>query len=75
MKKNISKGIVALFCLSGIYFLNTPDTTAINQLAFENIEALAQGEGPGENYRCYGDGSVDCHGYKVEHKISGFSLR
>lgn len=75
MKKNISKGIVALFCLGGIYFFNTPDTTAINQLAFENIEALAQGEEPGENFRCYGDGSVDCHGVKVEEKISGFSLR
>lgn len=75
MKKNISKGVIALFCLGSIYFFNTPDTTPTNQLAFENVEALAQGEGPTENYRCYGTGSIDCHGYKVDEKISGYSLR
>lgn len=75
MKKNIGKGIVALFCLGGIYFLNTPDTTVTSRLAFENIEALAEGEGSGENYKCYGTGSIDCYGRKVEEKITGFSLR
>lgn len=74
MKKNTIKGMVTLICLGGIYFFNTSDATTVNQLAFENIEALAGGEN-GENMICFGDGSIDCHSYKVEKKITGFSLR
>lgn len=74
MKKNIITGMIALICLGGIYLFKTSDTTIVNQLAFENIEALAGGE-DGENVICYGDGSIDCHGHKVEKMITGFSLR
>lgn len=45
----------------------------LDSLAFQNIEALAQSENDAGAY-CYGIGSVDCRGHKVEYKISGYSL-
>lgn len=74
MKRKIIKSSIALLCLSGgIYFhFAQPEKDALNDLAFENIEALAlTEEDPNENYRCYGWGDVDCHGYKVEVKFGG----
>ena len=48
----------------------------MNELMFENIEALANNENgqSGENYSCYGRGEVDCDGDKFEIKFSGYSL-
>lgn len=76
--KNIVKTGLALSSLLGVwYFCHiTSQKTSINDLAFDNIEALARDETtpPTENYRCYGWGEVDCHGYDVEVMYSGFSL-
>lgn len=74
MKKNILKGVIIAICLGGIYYIriSSAPTNDLTQLAFENIEALALGESG--NFRCYGDGDVDCHGYKVEKMYSGYSL-
>lgn len=72
--KTLVKLILAAGCLAAIaYFSNDREANKLNQLASQNIEALAQGENGGNVY-CYYSGSVDCRGYKVEIKISGLSL-
>ncbi|MDR0749067.1 MAG: NVEALA domain-containing protein [Tannerellaceae bacterium] len=43
-----------------------------NDLVYNNVEALASGEGSWN--MCAGYGSIDCGGYKVKYKISGFSI-
>ena len=60
--------LMAAYCLAG-----NRETTDLNKLAFLNIEALAQGENDADA-NCFGCGSVDCRGHKVEYKISGLSL-
>ena len=73
-KKTLLKLIFTVSCLLAAYcLLNNRETMALNQLAFQNIEALANGEDEG-NTDCFGRGSVDCRGYHVEDKISGYSL-
>lgn len=74
MKRKIIKSSIALLCLSGgIYFHSAQsEKDALNDLAFENIEALAlTEEDPNENYRCYNWGDIECHGDKVERKTGG----
>ena len=74
-RKTFAILILATGCLVAAYCLSdNRGTTDLNQLAFQNIEALAQGENNEGTYYCYGYGSVDCRGYKVEYKISGLSL-
>ncbi|MDO4756396.1 MAG: hypothetical protein Q4A54_08635 [Parabacteroides sp.] len=45
-------------------------------MAFQNVGALAQGEGYGfpENFYCINAGDIDCYGDKVDYKFSGFSI-
>jgi hypothetical protein len=43
-----------------------------NDFLYNNIEALASGEG--SRNMCAGNGSIDCGGYKVKYKITGFSI-
>lgn len=77
MKKIIKTGFVFLLLFGAWYFGHTTsDKNPMNELMFENIEALANNENgqSGENYSCYGRGEVDCDGDKFEVKISGFSL-
>ena len=74
MKMKVTKVLLAaILCISAIYFYNTKRAILINELTFENIEALAQRE-DGGNYYCYGDGSIECDGRNVDVKISDFSL-
>lgn len=76
MKKKGIKVIIAILCLGGIYTLFENDSNEqLTNLAFKNIEALAQGEEPGENYICFNYGDIDCYGDKVEDMYTGFSLR
>ncbi|WP_456087818.1 NVEALA domain-containing protein [Parabacteroides sp.] len=73
-KKTLVKLILAAGCLMAAYcFSGNRETTDLNKLAFQNIEALAQGENDADA-NCFGCGSVDCRGHKVEYKISGLSL-
>ena len=73
-RKTFAKLILATGCLVAAYCLSdNRGTTDLNQLAFQNIEALAQGENDADA-NCFGCGSVDCRGHKVEYKISGLSL-
>lgn len=73
-RKTIKSGIIFLCLLGGIYFYSTQSPkNVINDLVFENIEALAlPEEDPEENFKCYGWGDIECHGKKVERKTSGF---
>lgn len=71
MKLKITKVILAvILCISAIYFYKVERDIFISDLAFQNIEALAQREDT-ENYYCFGDGSVECDGRQVEYKIGG----
>ena len=73
-RKTLVKLILATGCLIAAYcFSGNGETTDLNKLAFQNIEALAQGENDADA-NCFGCGSVDCRGYKVVYKISGLSL-
>lgn len=77
MKSIIKKGVIVLsLCGTGYFGYTASQTSLINDLALENIEALANNEGnqPTENYQCYGWGEVDCYRHKVKVKYSGFSL-
>ena len=48
----------------------------LNDLAFENIEALAlTEEDPEENFKCYGWGDIRMSWKKVEVKYSGFQIK
>lgn len=75
MKKNIIKlGLISLSLIGGIYFYSTNSNKEnLNDLAFENIEAIAAGESGG-NYICFGNGDIDCHGNRVERMYSGLRL-
>lgn len=75
MKKNIIKlGLISLTLIGGIYFYSTNSNKEnLNDLAFENIEAIAAGEAGG-NFKCYGYGDIDCHGYRVERMYTGLRL-
>lgn len=44
----------------------------VHDLPFNNIEALANAETG--NGVCFGTGSVDCNGHKVDYKMGGYSL-
>ncbi len=74
MKKNKIKIGLVLLCLSGCFFFSM-EKKQLTDLTLKNIEALAQGEGPTENYYCIGSGDIDCYGDKVEDMYTGFSLR
>ena len=65
-KKTVLKLLFITSCLVAVcsLFYNN-ETSTLDSLAFQNVEALAQGEN---------DDSVDCRSYKVKYKISGLSL-
>lgn len=69
MKKAILKGIVIIACIAGAYCLYTDQSNNVTNLALANIEALASGENSG-SFHCFGDGSIDCLGEKVEMKVN-----
>lgn len=69
MKKAILKGTVIIACIAGAYCLYTDQNSSVTNLAMANIEALASGESGG-SFHCYGEGSIDCYGFKVEMKVN-----
>lgn len=70
MKKIIFKLTIAcLGIISGSY-LYQQKKHQVNDIALENIEALANEESSGDTF-CYGIGSIDCLGRKVEMKFTG----
>lgn len=77
MKKRII-GIIFICVCAICIFTNLEskkDSTDINLLSLQNIEALAAGEGGFGDFVCYGSGTVDCpNGTKVEIYIGNLSL-
>lgn len=73
MKKKVVLIVIGLGAIYGAshYF----GTETVSDLAFQNVEALAQGEGIKENYVCLNFGDIDCYGDKVDYKMTGFGLR
>ena len=71
MKKKALLIVIGLGAIYGAshYF----GTETVSDLAFQNVEALAQYE-TGENYFCINFGDIDCDGVKVEDKYTGLSL-
>ena len=74
VQKKLIKGLIGMLCLFGLFYFNRPTKTCMTRLVFDNVEALAEGEDNLPNFRCYGTGSVDCFGHKVEVKFSNYSL-
>lgn len=76
MKKKYLKTLLVLACVSVATYLSmtSPSTPVINNLLFDNVEALASGEGNGD-YFCIGVGSIDCAGFKHDKKYTYLSLR
>lgn len=66
MKKYMKLSVLIL-CLAGCYYFSQTQSkkAIINSVAIDNIEALAQGEN--DNYICWCDGSIDCHGFKAKY--------
>ncbi len=73
MKKKIVKVFLAIICMGGLFYLYQSTPNTINDLTFDNIEALASGES-NENFNCLGVGSIECKGYKYKYKIT-YNLR
>ena len=72
-KKIITLLFIVSIMISSFYYL-TNEKKSVETLLFNNIEALAAGEGGGTIYNCYGWGSIDCYGNKVEYMIDGVNL-
>jgi hypothetical protein len=72
MKKKVLLIVIGLGAIYGASrYLGTE---TVSDLAFQNVEALAQGEGNQGNYYCINYGDIDCYGDKVDYKITGFGL-
>lgn len=71
MKRSLKVTWIALAALAGVSYLSfrAGDKPRIADLAFENMEALADGE-DSSMFICFGSGEVDCAGAKVEVKYS-----
>ena len=74
MKKKIIKLLFIGAVIVGSLYSFTEEKNTVETLLFDNIEALASGEGGGTTYHCYGVGEVDCYGYRVEFMIDGMDL-
>lgn len=74
MKKTILKLTLAICLVVTSYYLYLQKNNGFNDLVIKNIEALAEDEYHEEDVYCYGTGSIDCYGDKVEMKIEGYRL-
>lgn len=73
MEKTIFKTAIVLSSLMVTCYLYTQKENQGSKLTSSNIEALANGENI-EHTLCFGSGSVDCAGEKVEYTIEDFRL-
>lgn len=73
MKKTIFKLMIASCVATAGYYQYSQQENNINDVVFQNIEALAGDEHYVDIF-CYGNGSVECEGIKVEMKIEGLRL-
>lgn len=73
MKKTIFKLMLASCVAAAGYYQYSQQENNIKDVVFQNIEALAGDEHYVDIF-CYGYGSVECDGIKVEMKIEGLRL-
>ncbi|MBS6575606.1 NVEALA domain-containing protein [Parabacteroides goldsteinii] len=75
MKRTLIKvTVVGILLIGGIYFMEKESTT-LSDVALDNIEALAAGEGGTTMWFCHGSGSLDCpNGTKVKYILDHYSL-
>lgn len=73
MKRNLIKvTVLGMLLAGGIYFME--ETKTLPDVALDNIEALAAGEGS-SMWFCRGSGSLDCpSGNKVAYIVDNYSL-
>lgn len=69
--RGILCGAILAVAAVGSFYVQDKETV-MDEMVWENIEALAENETG--NYLCMGIGDIDCHGLKVYHKIDNFSL-
>ena len=74
MKKTILKLPLVICLITASCYLYLQKDNDLNNLVIKNIEALAEDEYYEEDVYCYGIGSVDGYGDKVEMKIEGYRL-
>lgn len=66
--------VMGILLIGGIYFMEKESTT-LSDVALDNIEALAAGEGGSSMWFCRGSGSLDCpNGTKVKFIVDNYSL-
>lgn len=75
MKRTLIKvTVMGILLVGGIYFMEKESTT-LSDVALDNIEALAAGEGGSSMWFCRGSGSLDCpNGTKVKFIVDNYSL-
>ena len=75
MKRTLIKvTVMGILLIGGIYFMEKESTT-LSDVALDNIEALAAGEGGSSMCFCRGSGSLDCpNGTKVKFIVDNYSL-
>ena len=75
MKRTLIKVTVMGILLAGGIYLMEEKSTPLSDVALENIEALAAGEGGTSMWFCRGTGSLDCpSGNKVKYIVDDYSL-
>ena len=73
-KQVLFKVIVAVQLLIGGVSLMSEKGVDISDVALDNVEALAAGEGLTQ-WHCFGSGTLDCpNGTKVKYIIDDYSL-
>ena len=72
-KQFLSKAIVVLLLIGGVSLIREKSID-ISDIALDNVEALAAGEGHTQWY-CLGSGSLNCpNGTKVEFIVDNYSF-
>ncbi|RHU23228.1 hypothetical protein DXD68_19275 [Parabacteroides sp. TM07-1AC] len=75
MKRTLIKVTVMGILLAGGIYLMEEKSTPLSDVALENIEALAAGEGGSSMWFCRGSGPLDCpNGTKVKYIVDDYSL-
>ena len=75
MKRTLIKVTVMGILLIGCIYFMEKESTTLSDVALDNIEALAAGEGGSSMWFCRGSGSLDCpNGTKVKFIVDNYSL-
>lgn len=75
MKRTFIKVTVGIILLAGSILFMKEKNNSLSDVALDNIEALAAGEGTGSMWFCRGTGSLDCpNGTKVKYIVRDYSL-